>query len=374
MANKILSTDSRSFGIGIHAFNDTIVIPRHRLDMGNGYPVPFLSSTHQLPAGLLAGADRDGTALVFGTGITGQFIKTEDYNAGDISDDVVSAPWNDGNTQGNTNYRYNFSAAVHDLTIFGQAQLHPYPWATNRDDELPDVYGPNFVHRADALCMQGGGHSVERVRFSYIPGACLIIKGGHAIPQSGAYGIIDDPLNYVRDVRMAQAMYGINVAVATDTKIDNVYGSAFVKDGITCGISTVISNSHIYGADRSLVAPYQIHATNLYMESARVGVHLTNSYINPETGSVVSTPGAHNSYISGLEIGPGTIWNRGILCETNGNTILGVTGKIRAQDATYTDIAAIEIASGTCHNYIQLNGEGHGQLQNACPKRRQTIC
>ena len=209
-----------------------------RAELKNKYPIPFLAGHHPTPAGVMRGVDDVGSVLAFDSSITGRYIQTEDYNPG-LTGDTVSTYWNDGNIFGDTSLRYNHQARVTNLTVLGNAQLHPYPWATN--GPIPDPYGPDFVRIADGLCMQGSGHQARHLRFYGIPGACLIMKNGTG-SQGGVFSPIEDgginPSNLASWIFMSTAMYGLSTARGTDTKLDHIYGGGFVHDGIIGGNNT----------------------------------------------------------------------------------------------------------------------------------------
>lgn len=341
----------RTIPAGVHDFNQTLIIPRQRVlprasnKAENGVPAPYLGKQPSQPGGWLRGEDRFGTVLRFAPTVKGAFIQTEDFG------DRAGATWNDANTQGDTNLRANLCSMASDFTVDGRAELHPYPWSRPEGAPSPDLHGPDCPFRADGLCAQGGGFCGERLRFFQIPGAGLRLKGGIG-KQSGAVGIYDNILSELTQIWVTQALYGI-VVEAGDTKLHGIYITGVAHDGLTMsGPGSVVDVDHIFGADRAVVVTQQTEFHAAYHEAARIGTHIL--------------AGAPGTRIDGLNIGPGTCWQRGVKIEAHGCTIKGLFGMVMAETADHPDIAGVEILPGLVNEVIEggleMAGDGSEAL------------
>jgi hypothetical protein len=333
---------------GVYDIGQTTVIPRQRKiplardKSKSGVPAPYNAKEVSQPGGWLRGEDRFGTVLRFAPTIKGALIQTEDFGTG-----RVGAFWNDENTQGDTKLQANICSMASNFTVDGRAEIRSYPWAYTEFSPKPDVHGPDHPVRADGLRAQGNGFIGERLRFFQIPGTALVLKGGGG-KQAGAFGIYDSHINELHSVWVAAAINGI-VVESSDSKLHAIYITGIVRDGLTIsGPGTVVDVDHVYGADRAVVVtqPAEFHA--VYHEAARIGTHILGN--------------AHGTRIDGLNIGPGTCWERGVKIETHGNTITGLTGTVRAETAAHPDIAGVEIMPRLVNQVIQgdltIDGDG----------------
>ncbi len=316
-------TDLLNFPEGVRNLSGTLIIPARRSTMGGGVPAPFLATAPSFPGGWLHGADEFGTVLRFAPTVTGALIQTEGYDSG-----TVGQFWNNNNRDGDTRLRANLCSSASDFTVDGQATLRAYPFAYGPSD----VHGQGLPRRADGLCVQGSGFVGERLRFYQIPGTAIILGSGSGT-QAGAYGIYDASFSRLSNIYVNLALNGIRVD-AGDCQLNDINTNEIAFDALTInGPGTKLRTAHLDGADRALVANCGITASDLYCESARIGVHLAFS------------PGhdSSNSRITGLEIGPGTCWSRGVLIESNGCQVTGLTGTITTKFAP--DAAGVEIKS-----------------------------
>lgn len=314
---------------GVYDFNRTIIIPRQRRlprasnKAESGVPAPYMAKSVSQPGGWLRGEDRFGTVLRFAPNVRGAFIETEDY--GDVH---VGGRWNDGNTQGDTSLRANLCSMASNFTVDGKAEIRPYPWGYTEWHKKPDPHGPDFLIRADGLCVQGNGFIGENLGFFQIPGTALRLKEGRA-QQAGAFGIYDQQNDMLNGIWISSAVNGI-IVDAGDSKLHGIYIGGIIRDGLTInGPGSIVELDHICGADRAAVVTVLAEFHTVYHEAARIGTDIM--------------PTAHGTRIDGINIGPGTCWERGIKIQAHGCTISGLHGTVRAQDATHPDIAGIEI-------------------------------
>jgi hypothetical protein len=337
---------------GVYDFNQTLVIPRQRIlprvsnKVETGVPAPYLAKQSSQPGGWLHGEDRFGTVLRFAPTVKGAFIQTEDYG-----NSRAGGFWNDANTQGDTNLRANLCSMASDFTVDGRAEVRPYPWGRPEGAPNPDLHGPDFPFRADGLCVQGSGFCLERLRFYQIPGTALRIKGGRG-KQAGAFGIYDTLVGELNNIYVMQALGGI-VVEAGDTKLHEIYITQVVRDGLTIsGPGSVVDVDHICGADRAVVVTQQAEFHTAYHEAARIGTHIL--------------AGAPGTRIDGLNIGPGTCWERGVKIEAHGCTVTGLFGTVMAESAAHPDIAGIEILPRLVNEVIEgslvVDGDGSEAL------------
>jgi hypothetical protein len=337
---------------GVYDHNKTLVIPRQRIlpRAGNrietGVPAPYLGKQPSQPGGWLRGEDRYGTVLRFAPNVRGALIQTEDYG-----NDRVGAFWNDANTQGDTKLRANICSMVSDLAIDGRAEVRPYPWDYLERAPKPDLHGPDYQPRADGLCVQGNGFCGERLRFFQIPGTAIQLKSGHG-GQGGAFGIFDNGLSVLNEITINSALNGI-VVDAGDSKLHGIYISGIVHDGLTMnGPGSVVDVDHICGADRAAVVIQQAEFHTVYHEAARIGTDIM--------------PTAHGTRFDGLNIGPGTCWERGVKIQAHGCTINGLHGTVKAESAEHPNIAGVEIMPRLVNHVIAgelvVDGDGSTAL------------
>jgi hypothetical protein len=337
---------------GVYDFNQTLVIPRQRIlprvsnKAETGVPAPYLAKQTSQPGGWLRGEDRFGTVLRFAPNVKGCLIQTEDYGTG-----RAGGFWNDANTQGDASLRANLCVMASDFTVDGRAEIRPYPSGHPDWAPTPDLHGPDFPFRADGLCVQGSGFCLERLRFYQIPGTAVRLKGGRG-KQAGAYGIYDTLVGELNNIYVTLALGGI-VVEAGDTKLHAIYITQVVRDGLTMsGPGSVVDVDHICGADRAVVVTQQAEFHTAYHEAARIGTHILAE--------------ASGTRIDGLNIGPGTCWERGVKIEAHGCTVTGLFGTVMAESAAHPDIAGIEILPRLVNVMIEgalvVDGDGSEAL------------
>ncbi len=325
-----LQFPSKVIPAGVYDYNRTVVIPRLR---GNVLvPAPFGAKEPSRPGGFLRGEDRYGTILRFAPTVTGQLVKTELYGEG-----KAGSAWNDGNTLGDHNLQASLCIIASDLTIDGRAEIRNYPWSYREGAPKPDPHGPDVPFRADGLCVEGNGFIGERLRFYQIPGTALVVKAGRA-GQAGVFGIFDAAFNVLDNIFVTSAINGVNVA-ATDSKLSHIYITGIIKDGLTVsGSGSVIENDHVWGADRSAVFTQPVSAHDCYHEAARIGTDIM--------------PGADGTRIDGLNIGPGTCWERGVKIEAHGCNITNLYGMVHPETKENPDNAGVEILPNLLHEVV----------------------
>lgn len=341
------TTKPYKYGIGVYAKNDTVTIPRQRTDMGLGVSASYLSGNpgalppYSLPGGELSGNTCFSTILKFPNTITGALIKTEGYGLS-----TTGGNWNHNNTSGDLSLKANLGSHCHDFGVDGSAVIRDGGYAYNEWWTAPDVTGPDFVLKADGLQAQGADFRAERLSFFSIPGAAMRLLGGNG-SRSGSTGFYDDIVPRIDDISIHRCMYGIIQGMG-DCKMTNIWIAGCIKDGLVLNSPTAVLNAHCWGMDRGCVINSTSELTQCYFEAARIGLQVSS--------------GASGSRITGLNIGPATTFYRCIKIDTSGTDISGIIGTVRAPDATWTDIAGCEIASGVVHNRIQgsmvLNGDG----------------
>lgn len=278
--------------LGTHFFNDTLVIPQHRADMGPGVPAPASRPDlpNVLPAGRLQGQDARGTVLCF-PGVKGAFIQTEYYNTG-----LAGNFWQSGQQYPkDTKMKAVLSASVCDVSINGCTVV-------GKDS--------NYAH---GLCMQGSGHEVRRVKLWQIPGTALRILGGAEGPteQGGPWSMYDEWSSHIEWIKIDGAYKGVEFTIS-DSSATHVHIDGCVTDGIVFGSSGgMLSNSHVGGCDRAFVFTYPCKAHLLYADGCRIGVHIK----------------ADNVEINGLELG-GVNYERGVIVDGNCASITDLTGRV----------------------------------------------
>ena len=309
---------------GVRELSEPIVLPRQTLKV----PPPFMASGMISPAGELGGVSPTQTILRFAPTIKGPLVASEGFG-----DAKLGAWWNDGAAF------TCFVPRVHDLAIDGRGELHPHPYV-NAMGGQPDKTGPDAVPRGDGVCLAGTGAIAERLRLFQVQGTALVVCGAPIAGQSGQFGLYDEAVARVDDINVLQCINGIDCS-AGDARISRVSISQVAKDGLTVsGPGTYITDAHVWGADRSVVFGCEVHVSAIYAEAARIGLHVL--------------PGAWNSTIDGLNIGPSTCSSRGALIEATCVDVTGLTGTISGASAVGCELAAntAEIrVSGHCHAY-----------------------
>lgn len=297
---------------GVRELSEPIVIPRQT---ALKVPAPFMASSTISPAGDFGGVSPTQTVLRFAATVKGPLIQSEKFG-----DPALSAWWNDGATL------TCFAPRVHDLSIDGRGTLHPHPYINNKADQSPDEYGADAPVRGAGVCLQGTGVIAERLRLFQIQGTALVVRGAPIAGQSGQFGLFDEAVSRIDDVTVLQCWSGID-SNAGDSRISRVSVSQVAKDGLTVsGPGTYIDDYHCWGADRSLVASCEIHATQLYCEAARIGLHLA--------------AGSTNSTIDGCNIGPATCWQKGVSIEADCIQLHRLAGSVSGAAVVGCDLAA----------------------------------
>ncbi len=222
---------------------------------------------------------------------------------------------------------------AHDFTFDGRAGFHTYPESHTGDPNAPDLHGPDLKQRADGLCMQGSGLTIERVHAWDVPGTAIKMLGGPG-GQAGQKGIYDDSTSRLSDSSVMHAINGVYCNVG-DSRIRGLSVVEVVKDGLTvAGPGTYVDDCHVWGADRAAVVSTETHGTNLYLEAARIGIEVL-----PHSGG---------TEIDGLNIGPATCWDRGALIESDNVTITRLSNQVKA------GTVGVEVASWRTN--IKLSG------------------
>jgi hypothetical protein len=120
------------------------------------------------------------------------------------------------------------------------------------------------------------------------------------------------------------------------------------QDGIVnSGPGAYIDDCHVWGAGRSAVFKEETVATNCYFEAARIGLEILG----------------YNCEIDGLNIGPGTCSERGVLIKASSATIKRLRGVVAVTPAGKPPIAGVEIAPG--QSSARINGRlalGEGSI------------
>lgn len=338
--------NSRRYPIGVHTFQDTLVIPQHRGDMGQGVPPPYLAAdAYSLPSGRLSGEDVCGTVFRF-PGVKGQLIKTEYYGTGRAGNF-----WQIDNKFGNLDHRGVLCASATDFCVDGCAEIRGGPFGYPSWAPKPDPHGPDFKPYADGLCMEGAGNIAQRLRFYQIPGTAVRIIGGVEAPteQTGAAGIYDEWGSHVDSINIKSAHKGLEFLVG-DSTANNIFVDSVITDGIVFGSSGgMLSNVHVAGADRSVVFTYPCQATNIYAEAARIGTHIK----------------ANGVRINGLEMGPATCSWRGVLIEGYYNHITGLHGNVSpnaSPPAACVEISQTALVGNNIQGTLGINGNETGVI------------
>lgn len=323
----------------------TIVIPRQSATVQTPGPWQMNDKSQpQRPGGLLAGKGVTQTVYVFDPSVKDALIKTEGFGTG-----KVGRYWNQNNTDGDKSLKCNLLSIARDFTVDGRAEFRPYPMGPAPGWPQPpakDIHGQDYPWRADGVCMQGSGNRAERLRLFNIPGTGLVIRSG-AGSQAGFYGLWDECYTIVDDVRVTQAINGVDIAI-TDAKLSRLWVDNVAKEGAILDLNGgYLNTDHICGADVGCRIKSEIHATDCYHESARIGT--------------IIEAGAHGCDFKGLNIGPGTCTEFGVQVFSNNNDIdcsggvrKGAVGLLDAGHSNTTK-AKFYIADGGVGARIQGN-------------------
>lgn len=293
---------------GVRELGEPIVIPRQTLKV----PPPFMASAAISPAGELGGVSPTQTILRFAPTIKGPLVSSEGFG-----DAKLSAWWNDGAAV------TCFVPRVHDLSIDGRGELHPHPYL-NAMQGQPDKTGPDAVPRGDGVCLAGTGAIAERLRLFQIQGTALVVRGAPIAGQSGQFGLYDEAVSRIDDVTVLQCIAGID-SNAGDSRISRVSVSQVAKDGlVVAGPGTYIDDYHGWGCDRALVTSCEVHATQLYCEAARIGLHVLK--------------GSTNSTFNGVNIGPSTCSAKGVAIESDCIQLHRLSGSVNGANVIGCDV------------------------------------
>ena len=324
--------------------------PRITVDppWNNGSP-----SQTQRHAGVLYGTSMTETVLAFDTAIGGQLIKTEGFGSS-----AIGHFWNQNNTAGDTGLSSLLCASVRDIGVDGRAEFRPYPYVYNQWWTDPDVHGPDMLTRADGICLQGAASRVNDVLLYNIPGTAVKIRDGKVknndgtSTQAGFYGMFDMPFTIVDGLHVKQAINGLDIQ-SGDAKLQNIYIDNCAKTGLIIDVANgYLDRTHIQGADIACDVISQVRATNCYHESARIGTRINSS--------------AHGCDFTGLDIGPGTCRETGLLMQSNG-CYIRLRGSVSAGTVGVKDYghgndtkANLTVKSGATG--VQLYGGNGGTL------------
>jgi len=312
---------AQAIGVGVKDYAKPLVVKRQVPDKAYRVPAPWLAdeTAFTVTADTLKGNSAANTILRFAPTIKGPLVSSEQFG-----DPKFSAWWNNGATL------TCFCPHVHDLAVDGRGQLHPHPYVRN---STPDIYGPDAPTRGDGICLQGTGALAERLRLFQIQGTALVVRGAPIAGQSGQFGLYDEAVARINDVSVLQCINGIDCN-AGDARISRVSVSQVAHDGLTVsGPGTYVSDAHVWGADRSVVFGCEVHADKIYAEAARIGLHVL--------------PGAANTTIRGLNIGPSTCSSRGALIEAFGVQVDQLSGTISGAQAV-----GCELGDGAAECYV----------------------
>lgn len=294
----------------VRSLTETIILPRQRGSRASRVPAPYQGASYQLSGGKLIGEDRNTSILKFELGVAGCLVKTENFDSG-----IAGHWWNGNNTQGDTNLRASQCFIIQDIGIDG-----------SKENDVD--------HVADGFCCQGAGIRINEVRCFNVPGYAILVKPGTG-DRAGVPGMYDDFESYISNVRITTCMHGIRLESPDSTVKDAIVDGGV--DAITqMSSGGVYDHIHTYGNDRGMIWVNTGTGSNLYIEAARIG-------------SQISASGVH---IRGLNIGPGTTYNRGILIENDAASIHDFFGLVRAETGEHPDIAGMEITTGV-HHYLQ---------------------
>jgi hypothetical protein len=360
---------TKPFPIGFHEFDDTIVIPRHRPDIGyshahgdraglsypspdylrvgSGYglgaPPPYNTGAYSLPAGSLWGEDWSGTMLIFGLGVQNCMIKTEYYG-----EEKVSFYWNDNNTVGDTDLKCCQGSTVNYLAVHGRGDLAGISY----DQYWADETHTAFTRHVDGLCAEGPGFEGDHLRFFDIPGTAISLKGGKDLLY-GPAGPYDDYNPRLNNIIIWGAENGI-IVDASDANLSNIWITGVLNKGIVAGNAMYLHNIHVTGADVAFDCIWTSFVELAYFEAAKIGVHIHDN--------------GHGTQLKDCNIGPGTCFYRGVVIEGNNGVQIGfLNGTVSDSDETHTGKAGLEIlhdpiGSDTSYAYSAIGHHIKGDL------------
>lgn len=293
---------------GVHELTQPVVLSQRVGSLAFSTPLQTDPKIKAAPCAELIGAGPAVTVLRFPKGTTGKPL-ISNAGLGTAIDAFFS------NSKGNT----CFCPTVSNLAVDGQAGLHNEPYYRN---STPDLYGPDFVPTADGVSLQGTGIRGEHLRLFQIPGTALVMRGGGG-GNYGQFCAYDYATSRASDVEILNCYAGIDDSVG-DSRAERIAIAGVAKDGVVAsGPGTYLDDIHVWGADRGAVFSTQIIGTNLYLEASRIGLHVLYH--------------SDGSEVDGLNIGPGTCWERGALIESDEVAISRLKGTVR------TDTVGVEI-------------------------------
>ena len=220
----------------------TLVIPRQSATVVTPGPWQMNDKSQpQRPGGILAGKGVTQTVYVFDPSVKDALIKTEDFGTG-----KVGRYWNQNNTDGDKSLKCNLLSVARDFTVDGRAEFRPYPMEPAPGWPQPpakDLHGPDYPFRADGLRMQGSGMRAERLRLFNIPGTGLVMRSGGG-SQAGFYGLWDECYTIVDDVRVTQAINGVDISCG-DAKLSRLWVDNVAKEGAILDLNGEIGRAHV---------------------------------------------------------------------------------------------------------------------------------
>jgi hypothetical protein len=328
----------------VREFTEPIVISRQRLAVS--VPPPFKATQASRPAAVLAGTDEFGTVFRFAPTVKGQLIKTEGYDSG-----KVGTWWNNANTDGDTSLKSLLCPSARNFSVDGQAGLetHPYSQAGPHALDCP--------RRADGLCVQGSGFTGEHLRFFQIPGTAVVLKSG-AGNQAGSVSLLDSQTTRLDNITVLISIDGIDCQVG-DARLSRIAIVGVAHDGlVVSGPGTYLDDCHVWGATRAAVFNTETIASNCYFEAARIGLEILGD----------------GCEVEGLNIGPATCWERGVLIKSHGNMISRLRGTVHGTSAGQPAVAGVEIAPGkSSENISGRLAIGDGSIGIIVRGQHQTI-
>ena len=79
---------------------------------------------------------------------------------------------------------------------------------------------------------------------------------------------------------------------------------------------------------------------------------MSNAYLEAAPYGLYLDAGSDHSTVDGLQIGPGTTWNRCVYINSGDNHLHHIHGTVRAPDGTHNDVAGIELVAGAAAEWI----------------------
>ncbi len=318
-ASDDTSSNSKQLRAARYDRSRQLVISRRNTQIRRDPPT---SGTTHTPyaAGSIIGVSSAASILAFDSSVTGELVKSEEYNSGKIS-----YYWDEDNTQVDNTLKASLFGVCRDFEIQGDAQLADYPYSVS------GAHGTGFTPYADGLCVQGTGWELDRLAFFQVPGKALVMHGGGG-GHAGPFCSLDNRANRATRIFVQQCYSGPYID-ASDSRLENIEVVNVVTDGAYYGGAGMhVTDSHIYGADRGCVVSGLVHGDNWYHEAARIGTQFLF--------------GSDGSWVNGLYIGPATCWSRGVLIGSDFIKIRDLEGIVMAEGTDgHSDIVGAEIGA-----------------------------